>query len=77
LKEPQIDALSEKLQWKERTDAIEGIESELNQVLSVTEKKIEFLPFSTAFLGFIIQYIKDANFKISLTAINMTSKLII
>jgi hypothetical protein len=36
-----------------------------------------FMPFATPFLGFIIQYIKDINFKISLTAINITSKLLV
>ena len=30
-----------------------------------------------AFLGFIIAYIKDMNFKVSLTAINMTSKILV
>ena len=43
----------------------------------MTDKKIDFLPFSTAFLGFIVQYIKDINFKISITAINMTSKMLV
>ena len=38
---------------------------------------MEFLPFSTAFLGFIVQYIKDVNFKISITAINITSKMLV
>jgi len=36
-----------------------------------------FMPYATPFLGFIIQYIKDINFKISLTAINITSKLLV
>ena len=35
------------------------------------------MPYATPFLGFIIQYIKDINFKISLTAINITSKLLV
>jgi hypothetical protein len=74
LKEHQIDSLGESHQWKERSNAIVAIESELNHVLATTDKRMEFLPFSTAFLGFIVQYIKDINFKISITAINMTSK---
>jgi hypothetical protein len=36
-----------------------------------------FMPYATPFLGFIIQYIKDINFKISLTAINITNKLLV
>ena len=49
----------------------------MNKVLAVTEKKMQFMPYATPFLGFMIQYIKDINFKISLTAINVTSKLLV
>lgn len=76
LNEQQVDALNESNQWKERTNAIEAIENELNLILSSTDKKIDFLPFSTPFLGFIIQYVKDINFKISITAINITIKML-
>jgi hypothetical protein len=68
--------LSEQEQFIERTIAIESIELELNKVLATTERKIAFMPYATPFLGFIIQFIKDINFKISLTAINITNKLL-
>jgi hypothetical protein len=35
------------------------------------------LPYTTPFLGFIIGYIQDINFKISLTAIQITNKLLV
>jgi len=40
----------------------------------MSDKKMDFIPYATAFLGFIIQYISDINFKISLTAIKIISK---
>ena len=36
---------------------------------------MEFLPYSTHFLGFMIQYIPDINFKISLTTIKIICML--
>jgi hypothetical protein len=44
----------------------------LNIVLA-SDKKVEFLPYATQFLGFILQYIPDINFKISLTSIKIIS----
>jgi len=41
-----------------------------------TEKKVEFMPYATNFLGFMIQYIPDINFKISLSSIKIISKLL-
>jgi hypothetical protein len=38
-----------------------------------SDKKVEFLPYATQFLGFILQYIPDINFKISLTSIKIIS----
>ena len=38
---------------------------------------MDFIPYATAFLGFIMQFIKDINFKICLTAIQITSKSIL
>lgn len=63
--------------WKERVAAIEQIESQLSLELSTHERKARFAPHATAFLGFIIAYIKDADLKISVTAINMTNKLLV
>ena len=37
---------------------------------------MDFMPYATPFLGFILQFIKDINFKICLTAIQITSKQI-
>lgn len=72
-----IDALDEGKPWKDRAAAIEQVETQLSQELSNVEGKARFLPHATAFLGFIIAYIKDMNFKLSLTAINITSKLLV
>ena len=51
------------------------MESKLNVVIS-GEKKVDFLPYATSFLGFILQMISDINFKISLTTIKMITKLL-
>ena len=72
-----IDALEEGKPWKDRAAAIEQVASQLSQELSNSERTARFLPHATAFLGFIIAYIKDMNFKLSLTAINITSKLLV
>ena len=53
------------------------MEAQLNRELSSNDRKAQFLQHATAFLGFIIGYIKDMNFKVSLTAINMTSKILV
>ena len=47
----------------------------MNSVLA-SDKKMDFFPYATPFLGFIIQYIPDINFKISLTTVKIISKFI-
>ena len=75
LKDEQVEMLTdENNEWQERTSVIESIEVELNQVLATSDRKMIFLPYATPFIGFILQFIKDINFKISLTAIQITSK---
>ena len=75
LKDEQVEMLTnENNEWQERTNVIETIEAELNQVLATSDRKLVFLPYATPFIGFILQFIKDINFKISLTAIQITSK---
>ena len=70
LKDEQVEKLvDENNDWKERTAIIEAFEVELNQVLATSDRKMDFLPYATPFVGFILQFIKDINFKISLTAI--------
>lgn len=73
LNDALLEDLNENNSWKERSNAIEAVESKLNQILS-TERKMDFLPYSTNFLGFVIQFISDINFKISLTVIKIISK---
>ena len=63
--------------WKDRATAIERVESQLSHELSNNERKTRFVPHATAFLGFIMAHIKDMNFKVSLTAINITNKLLV
>ena len=78
LKDEQVEMLTnENNEWQERTTVIETIEAELNQVLATSDRKLVFLPYATPFIGFILQFIKDINFKISLTAIQITSKLLV
>lgn len=45
--------------------------------MSSNERKARFAPHATAFLTFIIAFIKDVNVKLSLTAITMTNKLLV
>ena len=77
LDEQVLEALNESNQWKDRTSAIEAIDSKFNQILLLTDKKMDFLPYSTQFLGYMIQHIPDINFKISLTSVKIISKKII
>lgn len=78
LKDHLVETLSdENKQWQERAQAAETIESELNIVLATSDKKMDFLPYATNFIGYIMQFIKDINFKICLTAIQITSKLLV
>lgn len=37
---------------------------------------MDFFPYATAFLGFMLQYIPDINFKISLTTIKIIARLL-
>ena len=53
LNEALLDDLNENNSWKERSNAIEAMESKLNMVLSA-DKKVDFLPYATPFLGFIL-----------------------
>ena len=41
-----LDALQDSNQWKERTNAIEAIESKFNTILN-NEKKMDFFPYAT------------------------------
>lgn len=75
LEEEVIESLNENRQWKDRTNGIETIEAKMNTILQ-TEKKLEFLPYATPFLGFMINYIQDINFKISMTSIKIITKLL-
>lgn len=77
LRRETVDALEQSSVWKDRVAAIELAESQLGLELSTSERKARFMPHATAFLGFIISYIKDPELKISLTAINMTNKLLV
>lgn len=70
LEDNLIEALNENNQWKERTSSIEAIESSLNSAIA-GDRKVDFIPYATGFLGFMIQYIPDINFKISLTTIKI------
>lgn len=45
-------------------------------MILANEKKVDFMPYATAFLGFMIQYIPDINFKISLTTIKIIARLL-
>ena len=53
------------------------IENEVNSALGNNELKQNFMPFAAEFLGFMTHYIKDANFKVCLTAIQITRKLLV
>ena len=70
-----LEDLNENNSWKERSNAIEAMESKLNVVLG-SDKKVDFLPYSSNFLTFITNMIPDINFKISLTVIKMITKLV-
>lgn len=76
LNEKTLKELEEDQSWKERTAAIEYIDDQLNYVTSNPEKVGLFLPHISSFLGLVLQLIKDINFKISLTAINITRKIL-
>jgi len=75
LNEALLEDLNENNSWKERSNAIEAMESKLNATLQ-NEKKVDFLPYATNFIGFISTMIQDINFKIALTVIKMISKLL-
>jgi len=75
LNEALLEDLNENNSWKERSNAIEAMESKLNATLQ-NEKKVDFLPYATNFIGFISTMIQDINFKIALTVIKMIAKLL-
>lgn len=77
LQEEILNQLDERRAWQDRTAAIEHIDDKLNVMLSDHGKKSAFLPFIGTFLGMILVYIKDINFKICLTAVNITKKLLV
>lgn len=55
LKDEQVETLTdENNEWKERTAIIESIEVELNLVLATSDRKMDFLPYATPFVGFIL-----------------------
>jgi len=54
---------------------MEVIESKINDTL-YSDKKRDFAPHATAFLGFLYQLIPDINFKISLAAIKIITALL-
>ena len=54
---------------------MEAIESSLYGVL-VTERKVDFLPYANHFLGFIVPYVSDINFQVSLTSLKILAKLL-
>jgi hypothetical protein len=76
LSEDIVQNLDENQQWKERTAAIEYIDEQLNVMMGNSEKKKQFMPYMSQFLSVILVFIKDINFKICLTAINITRKLL-
>lgn len=63
-------------QWKDRTTAMETIQGLFEKLLL---NKNEFKAFegeqATEFLGFILRFIPDINFKISIAAIKIVSLL--
>ena len=74
---PTIRALEENNIWKERINAMERIEIQFSQQITHPDKKVIFLQNSSAFLNFLIPFIKDINFKISLASINITCKMLV
>ena len=46
-------------------------------MLASPDKKKMFLPFGASFLDLMIEFIKDIHFKICLTAIQITNKLLV
>jgi len=47
LEESLIESLNENNQWKERTNAIEAIESRINVLFMNPDQKMDFIPFAT------------------------------
>ena len=75
--EKTIEDLGEGKPWKDRTSAIDNIQNGLNQLLNRPDQKNAFTPYASAFLGFMITFIKDINFKICLNSIQITNQLLV
>jgi hypothetical protein len=76
LKPETLSNLDENKSWKDRTAAIETIDNQLHVVINNDDMQKAFTPHISAFLAVILQLVKDINFKICLTAINITRKLL-
>lgn len=50
---------------------------DLNYILNNREKKQDFGPYATRLLKYVMGSIKDINFKICLTSINIVNKLLV
>lgn len=63
-------------QWKDRTTAMESIQSQFEKLLLNKNDLKQFEgEHATEFLGFILKFIPDINFKISIAAIKIVSLL--
>lgn len=76
LPEHLLEALHENNQWKDRTNAMEAVETLVEGLLQSSQKKSFSSENATEFLSFIQTLIPDINFKISLAAIKLCSLLL-
>lgn len=76
LTEETLQNLDEGKNWKDRCLAIEIIDDSLTQLMNSHDKKKAFMPHTSQFLALILTLIKDINFKICLTAINIVRKIL-
>lgn len=76
LAEETLNNLDEQKHWKDRCAAIEVVDDNLTQLLNSLEKKQAFKPHMGQFLALVLNLIKDINFKICLTAINIVRKVL-
>jgi hypothetical protein len=68
--------LNEMNQWKDRTTAMETIQIQFEKLLLNRSDLKQFEgEHATEFLGFILRFIPDINFKISIAAIKIVSLL--
>ena len=77
LKDDVLNQLDENQTWQVRAAAIEHVDEKLSLMLNDPLLKGAFVPHMSQFLGVILVFIKDINFKICLTAINITKKLLV